>query len=61
MANSTSSAERKVDRLFAALNAKHGARWLVELTATAQFFAFVSGICNAFDVQPPPDADPLRK
>jgi hypothetical protein len=41
------------------LSKKHGAQWLVELTATAQFFAFVSGICTAFDVPPPPDADKL--
>ena len=54
-------AKRPDDTSFEALNAKHGARWLVELTATAQFFAFVSGICNAFDVQPPPDADRLTK
>jgi 4-carboxymuconolactone decarboxylase len=42
---------------FDALENKHGPQWLVELTATAQFFAFVSGICNAFEVPPPPDGD----
>jgi 4-carboxymuconolactone decarboxylase len=43
-----------------ALEKKHGAKWLVELTAIANFFAFVSGICNAFEVAPPPDGDKLR-
>lgn len=42
---------------FDALKAKHSPQWLVELTATANFFAFVSGICNAFEVQPPEGGD----
>jgi hypothetical protein len=46
---------------FDALNNKHGAQWMVELTATANFFAFVSGICNAFEVPPPPEGDALRR
>ena len=45
--------------LFAALKDRYSARWLVELTAIANFFAFVSGICNAFEVAPPPDGDKL--
>ena len=52
---------RPDDTAFAALSEQYGARWLVELTATVQFFAFVSGICNAFDVPPPPDGDPLTR
>ena len=50
----------RVDQaVFDALKEKHGAQWLVELTAIANFFAFVSGICNAFEVAPPPDGDKL--
>lgn len=44
---------------FAALKERYSAKWLVELTAIANFFAFVSGICNAFEVAPPPDGDKL--
>lgn len=46
---------------FDTLEHKYGAQWLVELTATAQFFAFVSGICSAFEVAPPPDGDRLSQ
>jgi 4-carboxymuconolactone decarboxylase len=45
--------------LFDRLKAKYGAQWLVELTAVANFFVFVSGICNAFEVQPPAGGDTL--
>ena len=44
---------------FDALKKRHSAQWLVEVMAIANFFGFVSGICNAFEVPPPPDADPL--
>ena len=54
-------AKRPDQAAFDALNNKHGAQWMVELTATAQFFAFVSGICNAFEVPPPPDGDKLQQ
>ena len=50
----------RVDQaVFDALKEKYGAQWLVELTAIANFFAFVSGICNAFEVAPPPGGDKL--
>ena len=44
---------------FDMLKIRHSAQWLVELTAIAQFFAFVSGICNALEVPPPQGGDPL--
>jgi len=50
----------RVDQtVFDALQRRHGTRWMVELTAVANFFALVSGIVNAFEVAPPPDGDPL--
>ena len=36
------------------------AKWLVELTATLNFFVFVAGIANAFEVDVPEDGDPIR-
>lgn len=42
---------------FDALKAKYSAQWLVELTAIVQFFGFVAGICNAFDVPAPDGGD----
>jgi len=44
---------------FDALHGRHGAQWLVELTAAANFFAFLSGMVNAFEVPAPPDGDRL--
>lgn len=44
---------------FDALEKRHGAQWLVELTAAACYFAFVSGIANAFEVAAPADGDKL--
>ena len=44
---------------FDALAKRHDAQWLVELTATANYFAFLSGVVNAFEVAPPPDGDKL--
>jgi len=46
--------------LFGTLRDRHGVPWLVELTATLQFFAFVSGIANAFDVEVPADGDRIK-
>ena len=53
--------QRVEQAAFDALERKYGAQWLVELTASAQFFAFVSGICNAFEVAPPADGDRLPR
>ena len=44
---------------FDALENRHGVQWLVELTAAANFFAFLSGVVNAFEVPAPPDGDKL--
>jgi 4-carboxymuconolactone decarboxylase len=44
---------------FEALRSRHGVAWLVELTAVANYFAFLSGIVNAFEVAAPPDGDRL--
>lgn len=44
---------------FEALHQRHDVQWLVELTAAANYFGFLSGIVNAFDVPAPPDGDQL--
>jgi hypothetical protein len=44
---------------FDALKNRHGAQWLVELTAVASYFVFVAGIANAFEVPAPADGDKL--
>jgi|SRR5688572_15995709 4-carboxymuconolactone decarboxylase len=44
---------------FDALRKRYSEQWLLELTAAANFFGFVSGIANAFEVTPPPDGDKL--
>jgi 4-carboxymuconolactone decarboxylase len=50
----------RVDRaVFDALEKRYGAKWLVELTAAANYFAFLCGMVNAFEVEPPPDGDKL--
>jgi 4-carboxymuconolactone decarboxylase len=44
---------------FDALVKRHGTRWLVELTAAANYFALLAGVVNAFEVAAPPDGDRL--
>jgi 4-carboxymuconolactone decarboxylase len=51
--------KRVTDALFNSIRSQYGVQWLVELTAIVNFFAFVSGICNAFEVPPPPGGDKL--
>ena len=46
--------------IFDMLRNRHGVPWLVELTATLNFFVFVSGIANAFEVEVPTDGDPIH-
>ena len=41
------------------LKNRHGVPWLVELTAAANYFSFLSGMVNAFEVPAPPDGDKL--
>ena len=50
----------RVDQaVFDRLMARHGARWLVELTTVAGHFALISGVNNAFDVPASPGGDAL--
>jgi 4-carboxymuconolactone decarboxylase len=44
---------------FDVLKNRHGDRWMVELTAAVNFFSFVSGIVNAFEVDPPAGGDAI--
>ena len=44
---------------FDALRGRYSVQWLVELTAAANYFAFLCGIVNAFEVAAPPDGDKL--
>lgn len=44
---------------FDALLGRHGARWLVELTASAQFYNTLCGVASAFDVPAPEGGDRL--
>lgn len=50
----------RVDQaLFDRLKDRHGVQWLVELTAAANYFAFLSGMVDAFELPAPPDGDKL--
>ncbi len=52
----------KVDQaLFDRLKDRHGEQWLVELTGAANYFAFLSGMVNAFELPAPPDGDKLPR
>jgi 4-carboxymuconolactone decarboxylase len=44
---------------FDALAKRYSVQWLVELTATANYFALLAGVVNAFEVAAPPDGDKL--
>jgi len=44
---------------FDALNKDHDAQWMVELTAAANYYGFLSGVTSAFEVPAPPEGDPL--
>lgn len=44
---------------FDALARRHGAQWMVEMTAAASYFAMLCGVVNAFEVAAPPDGDKL--
>ena len=43
--------------VFDALLQRHGAQWLVEMTAMANFYVALCGVVNAFEVSAPPDGD----
>jgi hypothetical protein len=50
----------RVDQaVFDALKNRHDAQWMVELTEVANYFAFLSGMVNPFEVPAPPDGDKL--
>ena len=42
---------------FEALRTRYGDRWLVELTTSAQFYTFLCGVVNAFEVPIPEGGD----
>ena len=44
---------------FDRLKNRHDAQWMVELTEVANYFAFLSGMVNPFEVPAPPDGDKL--
>jgi 4-carboxymuconolactone decarboxylase len=52
-------ANRVDQAIFDALQKKHGTQWMVELTAAINYFGFLSGIVNAFEVSAPPDGDKM--
>jgi 4-carboxymuconolactone decarboxylase len=50
----------KIDqKVFDALKRRHDEQWMVEMTAAANYFAFLSGVVNAFEVAAPADGDKL--
>ncbi len=50
----------RVDQaVFDRLKNRHDALWMVELTEVANYFAFLSGMVNPFEVPAPPDGDKL--
>jgi len=52
--------DNKVEQsAFDALLKRHGVQWLVELTASATYYAGLCGIVSAFEVPAPPDGDKL--
>jgi 4-carboxymuconolactone decarboxylase len=46
---------------FDALLKRHGVPWVVELTASAAYYGFLSNIVSAFEVPAAPDGDPLPR
>jgi 4-carboxymuconolactone decarboxylase len=50
----------RVDQaLFDTLKNRHGAEFMVDVTAAALYFALVAGVANAFEIAPPPDGEKL--
>jgi 4-carboxymuconolactone decarboxylase len=46
---------------FDALQKRYGTKWLVELTAAANYFGLLCGIVNAFEVPAAPDGDKISR
>lgn len=52
--------ENRVDQaLFDRLQAQHGIRWLVDLTAVVGFYQMLSAIIGAFEIGPEQGSEPL--
>jgi 4-carboxymuconolactone decarboxylase len=50
----------RVDQaVFDRLKNRHNPQWMVELTEVANYFAFLSGMVNPFEIAAPPDGDKL--
>ena len=50
----------RIDQVaFEALQHRHDVQWLVELTVATNYYGFLSGVVNAFEVPAPPDGDKL--
>ena len=52
-------ANRVEPAAFDGLARRHGAQWMVEMTAAASYFGMLCGVVNAFEVPAPPDGDRL--
>jgi 4-carboxymuconolactone decarboxylase len=46
---------------FDALQKQHGTQWMLELTAALNYFGFLCGIVNAFEVAAPADGDKMTR
>jgi len=50
----------RVDQtVFDALKDRYGVPWVVELTGIIGHYGLVTGLLNAFEMAPAPDAEPL--
>lgn len=56
-ARELASTEHVGQARFDTLRNRYGDRWLVELTASAQFYTFLCGVVNAFEVPVPDGGD----
>jgi len=46
---------------FDALQKKHDTQWMLELTAAVNYFGFLCGVVNAFEVAAPADGDKMTR
>lgn len=54
------SSTKKVNRkTFDALKSRHDEQWMIEMTAAANYLAFLSGVVNTLEVAAPADGDKL--
>jgi hypothetical protein len=52
-------ANRVDQAVFDSLKERYGVAWVVELTGLIGHYGNVSGLLNAFEMTPPPDAEQL--